>query len=89
MKTDDNNKRETMESFLAEGMVQVLPDSRIEEVSVPPHLKGDPMLRLNISGRFGLPLEVDDWGIHATLTFQGDPFECKLPWNSVTSCSPT
>ena len=83
MTANESNKRETMESFLAEGMVQVLLDSRREGVEVPDHLKGDPMLRLNISGRFGLPLEVDDWGIHATLTFSGDPFECKLPWPSV------
>ncbi len=83
MKTDITNKRDTMESFLAEGMVLVQLDSRVDGVEVPDHLRGDPTLRLNISGRFGLPLDVDDWGIHATLTFQGDPFECKLPWNAI------
>ena len=83
MKTDVTNKRDTMESFLDEGMVLVQLDSRVEGVEVPEHLRGDPTLRLNISGRFGLPLDVDDWGIQATLTFQGDPFECKLPWKAV------
>ena len=83
MKTDETNKRETMESFLAEGMVLVQLDSRVDGVQVPDHLAGDPTLRLNISGRFGLPLDLDEWGIHATLTFQGDPFECKLPWNAI------
>lgn len=83
MKTDNTNKRDTMESFLGEGMVLVQLDSRVDGVEVPEHLKGDPTLRLNISGRFGLPLHVDDWGVHATLTFQGDPFECKLPWSAI------
>lgn len=83
MTENENNKRDTLESFLAEGMVLVQLDSRIEEVSVPDHLKGDPTLRLNISGRFGLPLEVDDWGVRATLTFQGTPFECAIPWGAV------
>jgi stringent starvation protein B len=83
MTENENNKRDTLESFLAEGMVLVQIDSRIQEVCVPDHLKGDPTLRLNISGRFGLPLEVDDWGVRATLTFQGTPFECAIPWGAV------
>ena len=62
MKTDVTNKRDTMESFLSEGMVLVQLDSRVEGVEVPEHLKGDPTLRLNISGRFGLPMDIDDWG---------------------------
>ena len=78
-----NSKQNTMDAFLAEGRVLVQLDSRVEGVQVPDHLRGDPALRLNISGRFGLPLEVDDIGIHATLTFQGDPFECELPWTAV------
>lgn len=83
MTDNENNKRDTLDSFLAEGMVLVQLDSRIEAVRVPEHLKGDPTLRLNISGRFGLPLEVDDWGVRATLTFQGDSFECELPWKAI------
>ena len=83
MKNNENSKRDTLESFLAEGMVLVQLDSRLEEVCVPDHLRDDPTLRLNISGRFGLPLDVDDWGVRATLTFQGDPFECAFPWKAV------
>ena len=83
MTDTENNKRDTLDSFLAEGMVLVQLDSRLDDVCVPEHLKGDPTLRLNISGRFGLPLEVDDWGVRATLTFQGDPFECQLPWKAI------
>jgi len=83
MEKNENSKRDTLESFLTEGMVLVQLDSRIEEVCVPGHLRDDPTLRLNISGRFGLPLDIDDWGVRATLTFQGDPFECSFPWRAV------
>ena len=42
MTDNENNKRDTLDSFLAEGMVLVQLDSRIEAVRVPEHLKGDP-----------------------------------------------
>jgi hypothetical protein len=43
----------------------------------------DAQLRLNLSRRFGLPLEINDWGVRATLTFAGTPHDCKLPWSSI------
>ena len=76
-------KREKMTTFLDEGMVLIQLDSRLDEVEVPDYLKGDPKLRLNISGRFGLPLDLDEWGVHATLTFRGSPFACKIPWHAI------
>ncbi len=76
-------KREKMATFLDEGMVLLQLDSRLEEVEVPDYLRGDPKLRLNISGRFGLPLELDDWGVRATLTFRGTPYDCSIPWHAI------
>ena len=79
----NQEKREKMNAFLDEGMVLIQLDSRIDEVEVPDYLRGDAKLRLNISGRFGLPLDIDDWGVHATLTFRGSPFACKIPWYAI------
>ncbi len=64
-------------------MVLVALDARVEGVEVPSHLHQDPQLRLNLSYRFGLPMDVSAWGIAATLTFAGVPFECRIPWGAI------
>ena len=81
--SSEEQKREVLEQLLDEGMVLVTLDARRDDVSVPQHLKCDPQLRLNLSYRFGLPLDIDDEGVHTTLTFSGQPFECRLPWSSI------
>ena len=77
------HKRSALERLLDLGLVQVGLDARHEEVQVPPHLVNDLQLRLNLSYRFGLPLDLDDVGIHTTLTFAGTNFDCLIPWDSV------
>jgi stringent starvation protein B len=77
------SKSELLESLLDRGMVMVTVDARRPGVDVPAHFADDPRLRLNLSYRFQLPVEMNDWGIRATLTFGGVPHDCKLPWNSV------
>lgn len=77
------SKSELLESLLDRGMVMVTLDARRPGVDVPAQFADDPRLRLNLSYRFQLPLEMNDWGIRATLTFGGMPHDCKLPWNSV------
>lgn len=75
--------RQLLEELLDNGMVMVTVNARHEGVRVPPQYARDPQLRLNLSYRFGLPVELDDWGVTATLTFGGSPFECRLPWRSI------
>lgn len=76
-------KRALLEKLLEQSMVLVTLDARANGVHVPQHLLGDPQLRLNLSYRFGLPLDITDDGIRATLTFQGNEFECALPWDPI------
>lgn len=76
-------KKNVLEQLLDQGMVLVALDARIDGVEVPSHLGRDAQLRLNLSYRFGLPMTVDEWGILATLTFAGVPFNCRFPWRSV------
>lgn len=80
---ESDTKREVIEKLLEEGMVLVTLDSRAAGVRVPSHLCGDAQLRLNLSYRFGLPMEIDDEGINATLTFAGEPFACRIPWETI------
>ena len=76
-------KRQLLEQLLDQGMVLVALDARTPGVALPAHLADDPQLRLNLSYRFGLPMCVDDLGIHATLTFSGVQSEVDIPWRAV------
>lgn len=76
-------KRDLLESLLDRGMAMVTLDARLPGVDVPARFRDDGRLRLNLSHRFGLAMELNDWGVHATLTFGGAPHACKLPWNSI------
>lgn len=77
------SKQELLEALLDRGMVMVTLDARRPGVDVPAQFQNDPRLRLNLSYRFGLPLEVNPWGVRATLTFGGVPHVCKVPWNAL------
>ena len=77
------SKQELLESLLERGMVMVTLDARRPGVDVPAQFAHDPRLRLNLSYRFQLPLDLNEWGVRASLTFGGMPHECRLPWNSV------
>lgn len=77
------DKRALLEAMLERGMVLVTLDARRPGVIVPERLAGDPALGLNLSWRFGLPMELGEWGVRATLTFGGVPIACSLPWNAI------
>lgn len=77
------SKRTLLEELLENSMVLVTLDARRPGVEVPPALRNDPRLRLNLSHRFAQPLEITDHGVRAVLTFDGVPFECSLPWGSL------
>lgn len=76
-------KQELVEKLLGQGMILVALDGRADGVDLPAHLRSDPQVRLNLSHRFGLPMETGPWGIHATLHFGGVPYDCKLPWGAI------
>lgn len=76
-------KRELLETLLDKGMTLVALDGGAAGVDLPERLLGDPQVRLNLSYRFGLPIELDDEGVRARLTFAGVPHDCKIPWGAI------
>jgi stringent starvation protein B len=80
---DPESKKAVLTELLEQGMVLITLDARSEGVDVPQHLRDDAQLRLNLSYRFGLPMQIDDEGVRATLTFAGTPYHCCLPWSSM------
>ena len=83
MEIETTSKRTLLETMLNNGMVSVVIDPRRQGVRLPRHLLDTPQVRLNLSQRFGRPMQLDDWGVRATLTFSGVPFDCALPWHSI------
>ena len=77
------SKRELLESLLSRGMVLVHIDARASGVDVPPGLRGECELGLNLSYRFQGKVTVDEAGVVATLSFAGEPYACALPFDAV------
>jgi stringent starvation protein B len=78
------SKREVLERLLGEGMVMVHLDARRPGVRVPPALRGEAQLRLNLSYRFASrDLTVGEELVGCTLSFSGQPYYCELPVDAI------
>jgi len=77
-------KKDRLLSALDRGMVMIHLDARRPGVVVPPALRCEPHLRLNLSYRFEpSDLSVGEWGLRSTLSFSGARFTVAIPWSSV------
>lgn len=77
-------KKDRLLSALDRGMVMIHLDARRPGVVVPPALRCEPHLRLNLSYRFEpSDLSVGEWGLRSTLSFSGARFTVAIPWGSV------
>ncbi len=83
----DLRVRAQLEKMLDLGLVTVHLNATLPEVDVPPELKGDEHLLLNLSYRFAKAnLSLDAKTISATLTFGEKTYRCVLPYNSIYIC---
>jgi hypothetical protein len=80
------NKVDVARALMLKGSVFIHLDPRVEEVCVPPWLKSQPQLVLQVGLEMALPIRdllVDESGVQATLSFNRTPFLCVVPWASV------
>jgi stringent starvation protein B len=78
------DKKERLLASLDQGMVMIHLDARRPGVIVPPALRGEAHLRLNLSYRFDPPdLAVSEWGVRSTLSFSGSRFTVAVPWSAL------
>ncbi|MCK6571355.1 ClpXP protease specificity-enhancing factor SspB [Myxococcota bacterium] len=79
-----NAKRDCLEKLLAEGLVFVQLDPRVPGVDLPAHLRRQPVVGLNLSLNFRIDVfEIDDVGVRASLSFQGQRHLCVLPFDAI------
>jgi stringent starvation protein B len=84
MDTKASEKKERLLGTLESGMVMIHLDARRPGVLVPPHLREEFHLRLNLSYRFDPPdLSVSEWGVRSTLSFSGTRFTVAVPWSAL------
>jgi hypothetical protein len=81
-------RRSIAEAILRTESVDLYLDPRRPAVVVPPRFRGDHGLVLRIGRDLPTPipdLYIDDDGISATLSFDGQPFHCEVPWFAVVA----
>jgi stringent starvation protein B len=80
------SKQEAFLALLGEGWTSLHLDARRPGVIVPAHLRGEAHLVLQYGHDLPIPipdLEVDEYGVRATLSFQKTPHLTVVPWSAV------
>jgi stringent starvation protein B len=80
------SKQEAFVALLREGWTSLHLDARRPGVIVPAHLRGEAHLVLQYGHDLPIPipdLEIDDYGVRATLSFSKTPHLTVVPWSAV------
>lgn len=79
-------KPEAFADLLSQGRVRVHLDARRPSVVLPPSLRSEKHLALDYGRNLSIPVtdvEVDGWGIRATLSFERQLAVTFAPWGSI------
>jgi hypothetical protein len=80
------SKIEVAKQLLRKGSLFIHLDPRTTDVVVPPWLRHQAQLVLQVGLDMPIPIDdlrVDDDGIFGTLSFSRSPFSCNIPWESI------
>jgi len=83
MENENRDKYDILMGLLGEGDAMVCLDARNPDVDVPSQHKNDPSLNLIFNLNFRRPLDIRKEGIYVTLSFQGRPHPCVIPFDAV------
>jgi hypothetical protein len=79
-------KRDVANMLLRKGSLFIHLDPRVTDVMVPPWLRHQAQLVLQVGYDMPIPipdLRVDEGGVMGTLSFSRTPFSCSVPWSAV------
>ncbi|HXI58956.1 MAG TPA: ClpXP protease specificity-enhancing factor SspB [Polyangia bacterium] len=80
------SKQDAFLALLREGWTSLHLDARRPGVVVPPHLRSEGHLVLQYGHDLPIPipdLEIDEYGVRATLSFAKTPHRTVVPWSAV------
>lgn len=78
--------KKTLEDLLAEGLTRIVVVVS-DEVDIPDRVRqrytAGGHLPINLSWKFDGAMDIDDEGVSATLSFDGEPYPCRFPFDSI------
>ena len=77
------DRKQILLDHLAIAKTTIVLDSTTVGVKLPKQLMGKDNVRLNLSNHFSMPMQFRDDKVVATLSFQGQPFECHIPYEAI------
>ncbi|RMH61185.1 MAG: hypothetical protein D6678_04055 [Zetaproteobacteria bacterium] len=80
---DAAKARQLREFFAKHGRVYIVVDATGDDVKVPPHLRGDPALRLVLNQRMPQPIYIRDDALQSDFSFNGQPYPCLIPMHAI------
>lgn len=83
MQNEKQTKYDYLLDTLREGDAMVCLDARQQKVDVPQNHKFNPALNLIFNLNFKRPLDINENSIYATLSFEGIPYKCVIPFEAV------
>lgn len=83
MQNEKQTKYDYLLDILRDGDAMVCLDARQPKVDVPQNHKSNPALNLIFNLNFKRPLDINENSIYATLSFEGMPYKCVIPFEAV------
>ena len=83
MEDPKKNKYDFLLYLLEKGDAMVCLDARHRDVDVPKSYKSNPSLNLIFNLNFKRPIDITEEGVFAPLEFQGQPYSCAIPFESI------
>jgi len=80
---DAAKARQLREYFARHGRIYIVVNATRDDVRVPPHLHGDPALRLVLNVRMPQPILIRDHALESEFSFSGTPFHCVIPMPAI------
>ncbi|RMG91965.1 MAG: hypothetical protein D6703_03300 [Zetaproteobacteria bacterium] len=81
--SDAAKAKQLREFFARHGRVFIVVNATSEDVKVPPHLMGDPALRLVLNQRMPQPIYIRDDALVSDFSFGGKVFPCRIPMHAI------
>ncbi len=86
--SDAAKARQLRDFFARYGRVYIVVNATGDDVRIPPHLRGDPALRLILNQRMPQPIHIRDDALVSDFSFGGQAYSCHIPMHTIWAVYP-